>query len=204
MTRAILLVAAGLLAAAPAQAQAPRYTIMVGATLNSMNPFDADVGTDLGPGILLRAVPKRGFGPVIDLSTFNLDLKRSPERPRLGSLRLRAPMVGVGYTIERGRLATTLHAALGWSFNRIDTERQVIDRESAQFEVKDRALLRTGVTLTWSAGQRVALVSSVGVLFVDPRVALAFKDGQRTVRTETGTWRTNALIWEVGVAYKVF
>jgi len=190
--------------AAPSQAQAPRYRIMVGATLNSMDPFDADVGTDLGLGILLRGVPYHGFGPVIDLSSFNLELKRSPEPPKLGSLRLRAPMVGVGYTIERGRLATTLHAALGWSFNSVDTERDVVERQGVQFEVKNRPLLRTGVTLTWSAGPRVALVSSVGVLFVDPRVTLAFKDGQRTVRSETGTWRANALVWEVGVAYKLF
>jgi hypothetical protein len=202
-------IAAVLLAVAlfawPAHAQGGRYHIMVGATINSLNPFDADVGTDTGPGLLLRGVPRSGFGPVIDLSSFELDLRRSPDQRRLGGLTLRAPMLGGGYTIERGRLATTLHVALGYSFNKVETDRQVINREHAQFEVKNRPLLRTGVTLTVSAGSRVALVSSVGVLFVDPKPTLAFKDdAQRTVRSETGTWRTNGLVWEVGVAYKVF
>jgi hypothetical protein len=191
--------------AAPVHAQARRYHVMVGGTLNSLDPFDADVGKDVGPGLLLRGVPKRGFGPVLDLSSFTLDLRRSPEQSRLGTLELRAGLVGVGYTIEAGRLATTLHAALGYSFNKVQTERRVIDREQAQFEVKNRPLLRTGATLTWSAGSRVALVSGLGVLLVDPKLTLAFKDAaQRTIRSETGTWRTNGLVWEVGVAYKVF
>jgi hypothetical protein len=190
---------------ASANAQARRYYIMAGATLNSLDPFDADVGTDTGPGLLLRGVPRSGLGPVVDLSGFELDLRRNPDERKLGALKLRAPMAGIGYTVERGRLATTLHAAVGWSFNKVETDRQVIERDGAQFEVKNRPLLRTGVTLTWSVGSRLALVSSAGVLFVDPKLTLAFKDGsQRTVRSETDTWRTNGLVWEVGVAYKVF
>jgi hypothetical protein len=206
MTRALLVAGAAtfaaVLCAGPAHAQTRRYRIMVGATLNSLNPFDADVGTDTGPGLLLRGVPRSGFGLVVDLSGFELDLLRSADQRRLGGLTLRAPMAGVGYTVERGRLATTLHAALGWSFNKVETDLKVIERDGAQFEVENRPLLRTGVTLTWSAGSRVALVSSVGVLFVDPKLTLTFKDG--SVRSETGTWRTNGLVWEVGVAYKVF
>lgn len=209
MSRALLIAGVATLAAAlcarPAHAQTRRYYVMAGATLNSLNPFDADVGTDTGPGLLLRGVPRSGFGPVIDLSSFALDIRRSPDPRKLGELELRAVLAGAGYTIEKGRLATTLHAALGWSFNKVDTDSTVITRERAQFEVENRPLLRMGVTLTWSAGSRVALVSSVGVLFVDPKLTLAFRDdSQRTVRSETGTWQTNGLVWEVGVAYKVF
>ena len=208
MSRAWLVFGIAGLAAAvlatPAHAQA-RHHLMVGATINSLNPFDADVGTDTGPGLLLRGVPKQGFGPVVDLSSYELELRRSPDPRRLGTLELRAAMLGIGYTMEAGRLAATLHAAPGWSFNKVETDAALISRERAQFSVKNRPLLRAGLTLTWSAGERIALVSSAGVLLVDPKLSLAFRDEtQRTLRTETGTWRANGLVWEVGVAYKVF
>lgn len=189
----------------PLQAQARQHRLMAGAALNSMNPFDADVGKDLGPGLILRGVPKRGFGPVVDLSTFTVALRPSGERSELGELRMRAILGGAGYTVETGRFATTLHAAVGYAFSEAVVDRDVAERDRSQFDARDRPLLRTGLTLTWSAGDRVALLSSVGVLFVDPHVALTFNDASgRAVRTETGIWRTRALVWQVGVAYKFF
>jgi hypothetical protein len=181
---------------APLEAQVGgRYRLMVGANINSLNPWDADVGTDTGPGLLLRGVPRRGWGPVIDYSRFELDLRRGPGEPRLGALLLRAPIGGIGYTFERKRLAMTLHAAVGWGFNRASTEPEVVARDGARFEAKDRLLFRGGVTFTQSVGTRFALVGSAGALLHDPKI---------TLRTETGTWRTNGLVWEVGAAYKVF
>ena len=207
MKRAFLLavIITLVLPASPLHAQARRHRFMAGAALNSMKPFDADVGTDLGPGLIFRGVPKQGFGPVIDLATFTVGLKRSGERSELGELRMRAILGGAGYTIEAGRLATTLHAAVGYAFSKAEVAPAVAERERSQFDARDRPLLRTGLTLTWSAGSRMALVSSVGVLFLDPKVALTFNDASgRPLRTETGTWRTKALVWEVGVAYKFF
>lgn len=189
----------------PLHAQARRHRLMAGPALNSMNPFDADVGKDLGPGLLLRGVPRRGFRPVVDLSTFTVALRPNGEPSKLGELRMLAILGGAGYTLETGRLATTLHAALGYAFSTAEVDREVAERDHSQFDARDRPLLRTGLTLTWSAGGRVALVSSVGVLFVDPHVALTFSDASgRPVRSETGIWRTKALVWQFGVAYKFF
>lgn len=189
----------------PLHAQARRHRLMAGPALNSMNPFDADVGRDLGPGLLLRGVPRRGFGPVVDLSTFTVALRPNGERSQLGDLQMLAILGGAGYTLETGRLATTLHAALGYAFSKAEVDREVAERDHSEFDARDRPLLRTGLTLTWSAGNRMALVSSVGVLFVDPHVALTFNDASgRPVRSETGIWRTRALIWQFGVAYKFF
>jgi hypothetical protein len=200
--------AAGLanaLLAAPAAAQTGRYHVMVGATINSLDPFDKDVGTDTGPGLLVRGVPKQGFGPVFDLASYELELRRNPDPRRLGKVELRAGLLGIGYTREIGRLAATLHAAPGYSFNKVETDPSLVSRDRAQFSVKNRLLVRGGLTLTWSAGSRIALVSSVGALLIDPKLALTFRDeAQRELRTESGTWRTNGLVWEVGVAYKVF
>ena len=168
-----------------------RYRVMVGANVNSFMPWDADVGSDTGPGLLLRGVPYRGWGPVIDYSDYELDLRRGALGQRLGLLRIRAPIGGLGYTFERKQLAVTLHGAVGWGFNRVKTEPQL----GASFTVKDRLLFRGGVTLTQSVGKRFALVGSVGALLLDPKLTLGM---------ETGTWRTNGTVWEIGAAYKVF
>jgi hypothetical protein len=204
---AAALVLFGALPAATAHAQsqpATRYRLMLGASLNSLHTSDADVGTFLRPGVLLRGVPRAGFGPVVDYSNYELDLTRGSQEPRLGRLRMRVPMLGYGYSLERGPLVTTFHVAAGWAFNRVDTERQVIERDGALFEARDRPLFRGGVTFTRSIGERFALVATGGGLYVEPRIALAFRDGQRTLRTETGTWRTSGLFWGVGAAYKIF
>ncbi len=202
MKKALLI--AALAAAAwpsPLSAQARRHRVMVGPALNSVNPFDADVGKDLGPGLVVRGVPRNGFGPVVDLSLFTLDLKHAGETTPLGVLRLRALLGGVGYTIERGRLATTLALAAGHAFTKADTRQAQIDRERGRFESRAWPVVRTKVTLTWSAGRRVALISSIGTLFADPDVKLRF---DAPPRSEAGTWRTHSLVWQVGVAYKLF
>ena len=203
----VALLAAGVYGA-QARAQAPpqpkRYRLMLGASLNSLNAFDNDVGTDLGPGVLARGVPRPGFGPVVDYAVFQVDLQRGSTGEYLGNLRMRAPILGVGYTIGSGNLQTTFHVAAGWAFNRIETDPQLINAANAEFEVKNRPLLRAGITFTRSLGERFALVSSIGGLAVEPSVALAFRDGQRTVRTETGTWKPSGLFWGIGAAYKVF
>jgi hypothetical protein len=190
----LLVLATAALLATPPQLEAQvggRYRVMLGANVNSFMPWDADVGSDTGPGLLLRGVPYRGWGPVIDYSDYELELRRGSLGQRLGLLQIRAPIGGIGYTFERKRLALTLHGAVGWGFNRVKTEPQL----GTSFTVKDRLLARGGVTLTQSVGKRLALVGSVGALLLDAKLRLG---------TEAGTWRTNGTVWEVGAAYKVF
>jgi hypothetical protein len=178
------------------------YRIMVGPALNSVNPFDSQVGKDLGPGLIVRGVPRRGWGMVIDLSFFTLDLKRSRESSPLGELGLRTFLAGLGYTIERGRLATTFAVATGHGFARTETLLTDLSRQGSRFEASSRPLVRTTVTLNWSAGRRVVLTSSIGTLLADPNVRLRFGDASRP--PETGTWGAHSLLWQVGAAYKLF
>jgi hypothetical protein len=195
-----------LVALRPAAQEPPkRYHLMIGATLNSIHPFDSDVGTHVGPGILLRGVPRQGFGPVIDASATSLGLERSATGQDLGTFKMRAVILGIGYTIEKGRLATTFHTSAGYSFNKAETLPEIVDQQHVAFEAHNAFLFRGGVTFTWSAGARWAFVSSAGVLLMQPDVRLNFQDAAgQTTRTETGTWKVNGLVWEVGVAFKIF
>ena len=189
------------------QPQAPqqrRYRIMAGASLSFFDPFDADTGMHFAPGVLLRGVPRKGLGPVIDLGGFSMDLKRGSRGQPLGELKVLAPIAGIGYTVERGQLAMNLHVAAGWGFNRVDTEQPLIDAEGARFEVKDGPLYRSGLTFTRFLGKRFAATASFGYLRMDPSLELAFTDGHGTARRETGTWKTTGLYWGAGVAYKIF
>jgi hypothetical protein len=201
-----LAVLAAALHAAPvhAQAQARRYRIMAGVSVNWFDPFDVDTGTHFAPGLMLRGVPRAGFGPVIDLSGVNLDLKRGPRGQPLGELHALAPMAGIGYTLERGQWASNLHVAVGWGFNSVDTEQPLIDADGARFDVKNGPVLRSGLTFTRFLGNRFAATTSFGYLRMAPSVELAFTGGDGGRRTETGTWKTSGLYWGVGAAFKIF
>jgi hypothetical protein len=181
-----------------AQAPARRYRVMLGPALNSVNPWDSDVGKDMGPGLIVRGVPRRGLGPVVDLSFFTLDLKRKGQPRPLGELRLRTLLAGIGYTIERGRLATTFAVAAGHAFTKAES-----DLQDVHFDVSSAPLARTSVTFTWSAGRRIALLSSLGAVFVEPKVTLQRETADGPL-TETGTWRAHSYVWQLGVAIKVF
>jgi hypothetical protein len=176
---------------------------MAGASLSFFDPWDVDTGAHFAPGILVRGVPRRGLGVVIDLSGFSLDLKRGPRGQPLGELHVLAPIGGIGYTVEKGRLAMNLHVAAGWGFNSVDTEQPLIDAEGARFEVKDGPLVRSGLTFTRFLGSRFAATASFGYLAMSPSVELQFSGGQGP-RTETGTWKTSGLYWGAGLAYKLF
>ena len=177
---------------------------MAGASVNFFDPFDVDTGMHFAPGLMLRGVPRHGFGVVLDLSGFNLDLKRGARGQPLGELHVLAPLAGIGYTLEKGRLAMNLHVAAGWGFNSVDTEQPLIDAQGARFEVKDGPVYRSGLTFTRFLGNRFAATTSVGFLRMQPSVELAFTGGEGTPRTEAGTWKTSGLYWGAGVGYKVF
>ena len=206
---AALLGAAALAAAAQAQAQPQpqpqprRYRIMAGVAMNFFDPWDVDTGAHFAPGLMLRGVPRAGLGPVIDFSAFHMDLKRGSRGQPLGELHVIAPILGLGYTVERGQLAANLHVAAGWGFNDVDTEQPLVDAEGARFEVKDGPVFRSGFTFTRFLGNRFAANTSFGYLRMAPSVQLQFTGGQAP-RTETGTWKTSGLYWGASLAYKIF
>ena len=74
-----------------------------------------------------------------------------------------------------------------------------------QFSAKNSFAARPALSFIVTLSPRWAFYAGGGVLFVDPEIGLATLDAAgRTVRTETGTWKANSVVWGVGIGRSIF
>lgn len=93
----------------------------VGISVGGIFPTDDDVNAGLAAGVTLGLAPATGLGPTIGLGWYEGDLRlaRVSGSARVGQLRVRPLMGGVGYTWVTGRVATGASINAGISFNSI-------------------------------------------------------------------------------------
>lgn len=188
-----------LLAALPAAAQT-KGRFILGPALNGVYPLDGDLASDISIGAFFKRRPKKGFSPAFRLNWFRVDLRRQGQDRLLGKLQVRPFMAGVGYTIVKGRFSYGGAAVAGYSFNKITTTDDVVDKDHATFDVKDCFVWRVGVNADYALGSRFVLTSGLGFAFLDPKIRLTVSLPDQTVTRES-SWRANAFVWQTGIGF---
>ena len=115
----VTLMALGLVAV-PATASAQFWKQLgFGANIGVTEPLDNDVDTAAVAGFTGGTLPEHGWGFAASLGWFEADLieDRGAESRRVGELKVRPLMAGVGYTWLRGRVAATASFTAGISLN---------------------------------------------------------------------------------------
>lgn len=189
-----------LLAALPATAET-KGRFIVGPAINGVYPLDGDVASDISIGAFVKRRPKPGFSPALGLNWFRVDLRRHGQDRLLGKIQVRPFMAGVGYTIVKGRFSYGAALLAGYSFNKISTTDDVIQNDHARFEVKNCVVAKLGVNADYALGPRVVLGTGVGFAFLDPKIRLAVSQPGQTVTHESGSWKTSAFVWQIGVGF---
>ena len=118
---AILAVAITATTASAQRIPAAARRVGIGISVGGIFPTDDDVNAGLAAGVTLGLAPATGLGPTIGLGWYEGDLRlsRISGDRRVGHLRVRPLMGGVGYTWVTGRIATGASINAGISFNAI-------------------------------------------------------------------------------------
>lgn len=194
----------GLAAPAAAQPRLEGRYLLVG-TLSGARPFDGDVAPAVFPAGFLARTPKNGFRPTLGLNWFNTDLREGGRDREIGDLRVRPVMAGLNFTRISGRVAVNVSAVAGYSFNRARASAAPAGGTTLQFSAKNSFAARPALSFIVTLSPRWAFYAGGGVLFVDAEIGLATLDASgRTVRTETGTWKANSVVWGVGIGRSIF
>jgi hypothetical protein len=189
-----------LVAALPAAAQT-KGRFILGPAINGVYPLDGDVASDISIGGFFKRRPKPGFSPALGLNWFRVDLRRHGQDRLLGKIQVRPFLAGVGYTVVKGRFSYGAAALAGYSFNKITTTEDVIDNDHGEFDVKNCLVWKLGVNADYALGSRFVVTSGLGFAFLDPKIRLTVSTPGGTVTRESGSWKTNAFVWQTGIGF---
>ena len=190
-----------LASAAPAFAQRVDAGINYGVTY----PTGPGLSTDRGIGWVFQFTPRSGWGFAGGLSWFGITVDAATFAGvpgRLGRLNVRPLMGGAGYTVLRGRAATTFSVVGGPSINTLHLDGAIRDRVSqvGQSKVGVWGLaVRPGVSLTYTVAKRLDLVGFGGYIVNRPKITLRTPAGDIE-----GRWKTDSVIVNAGVALRLF
>ena len=191
--------------AVPSTAQT-RGWLSVGGSVTANVTTDADVGTAVTAGPLVRLTPRPGWRPSGALNWFEADLEGNVAgaEGEVGGLRTRPLMGGVSYTIGAGRALTTFSLVAGPSFNRARVSDELRRRAGAlglpvALDVDTSFAVRPGASVTWTLAPRVALVGFGGYILNRPDTTLRL--GAAEVRDR---WKADAVVLSVGAVYSLF
>ena len=186
------------LMAATASAQT-KGRVAVGASVTTIVPTQDDVHGTTGVGFQVRLAPRKGWGPAGALNWFQADIDGTVigVSSRIGRIRVRPVMAGVGYTWISGPSAFSASVVAGPSWNRL--QQSSTSAAAAQTSTDTALAVRPGVSFTYAVQPRLALTTFAGYLINRPRL---------TVRSSAGdvsrTWKTDAMALSVGVVYSFF
>ena len=180
--------------------------VSVGASVTLVRPSDADVQSTIGFGPVVRLNPKPGWGVAAALNWFEAELRNPGGGDSdFATLRIRPLMAGVGYTVERGMLMTTVSVVAGPSFNRAKIEDEFFETLPAgarapEIQADRSFAFRPGVGLTYTLAPRVALTGFAGYMINRPKITYRDPTGQEV----NDRWKADASVLSVGLVYSLF
>ena len=176
-----------------------RRLLAIGASLNTRQPTDDRLASDVTVGPLLRLGTGRGLGVTVGFSWFEAGLLSETSGGPLGRIKVRPVMGGISYTLtDQARRALSLSLVGGMAFNSFTLEESSA-RDGLALEVDNSAALRPGVSLWYDLNGRLALNLFGGYVITRPRIT--FLEGGRFVKRPV---RADTAVVNIGVAYKVF
>jgi hypothetical protein len=183
---------------APAADQIDRGLVAVGVSFGRNMPSSSDLDPNLRIGPLFRLGSGAGFGVAIGFSWFAADVTASGARERLGVLRVKPVMAGVGYTFRGARTSAGLSVVGGLAFNSIKPHTPRFGADVA-LTADNSFAWRPSVSLWHEVSRRIAFNVSFGYVFTSPRTTFLLDD-----RITTATVRADTAMATVGLAYKLF
>ena len=202
-----LIVALLIAAAAPRALAQTSGRVAIGISTTRVVPSNADLKDTEGVGLVVRQVPRPGWGVAGALNWFAPDVDGSfaGVNGKIGTLRVRPLMGGASYTLIRGRLATSLSLVGGPAFNRLrldDTVRdrvQLLESDAENIDRRVTFAVRPGVNVAYALAPRFALTGFGGYLFNRPEFILRSAQGDTRHRLSA-----DAVVLSIGVAVGVF
>ena len=143
----------------------------IGISVGGIFPTDDDVNAGLAAGVTLGLAPATGLGPTMGLGWYTGDLRvmRFSGSARVGQLRVRPLMGGVGYTWVNGRVATGASINAGISFNSIRVDDTYHLRFGSGSEVRadasDSFAARPQLRVEYAVTRKMGVYSSASYFF---------------------------------------
>jgi hypothetical protein len=180
---------------------------LVGASWGSVVTIDKNLGTQYRVSPFFRWNSRRaGWGPSFGLSWTETDLRVPVDgRPvTVGHVKVRPVMGGIGYSIVRGRVRTSLGLVAGYTFNKSELTVALPEGTTASIDIDDTWALSPKADVTFAVTRRIALVGSAGYVFSNPNVSVSVaQNGQETYRSSDHV-RADAFVVRVGAAVSIF
>ena len=177
MTTRVLVCAllAGAITATNASAQIPAVArrVGIGASVGGISPTNDDVNAGFAAGVNFGLAPETGLGPAIGLGWYegDLTLAQVSGNTRVGRLRVRPLMGGVGYTWVNGRVATGVSINAGISFNaiRLDDQYRAFFGTGGDVRVdaSNSFAARPQLRVEYAVARKVGVYSSAGYFFTE-------------------------------------
>ena len=151
-------------------------------------------------------VPARGWGVAMALNWFEADVAGAFVNVdgRLGTVRIRPLMIGLGYTWVGGRLGISPSVIAGPALNTLDIEEALEDRFSVTgTRLGDRGTIslaiRPGARITFALGPRLGVTAFGGYLRNRPTFTLRTPEGDVKTR-----WSAGGVVLNAGVVVSLF
>jgi hypothetical protein len=180
---------------------------MLGVSGSHVLTPDSDLGQRWSLSPVIRNTPRRyGWSPVVGLNwyTGNITVPVNGQQTVVGEIKLRPVMAGIGYSIGRGPTRTTIGLVAGYAFNSATVARDLPAGTTAAISVTNAWVVRPSVTVTYALTRRLAVVSSIGYVYMDPTIRVAVgSDGQQVSRV-LGSYRSDYINFTLGTAFSVF
>jgi len=176
-----------------------RRLLAVGVSFREHHPGSDRLASSFTVGPTVRLGSGRGAGLAFGFGWSGTDL-RSHDVPgrTLGRVHLRPVMGGLGYTVRGTRTSMNFSVVGGPSFNGLSLADR-LDPSEAAIDVGNSLALRAGLSTWRDVNRQIAVNAFVGYLWTRPRLTM-LEDGLVSRRT----FRADALVLSVGVAYKLF
>ena len=195
-----------LLSAAPVVAQL-RGTTTVGVGISTFRPSAPELTTRAKVRPYLGRVPARGWGVAMALNWFEADVSGEfvSVDGRLGVVRIRPLMLGLGYTWVGGPLGISPSLITGPALNTLDVDEAFEDRFAVTGTKREAEIgtislaVRPGVTVTYAIGPRLGVTAFGGYLRNRPTFPLRTPGGDVATR-----WTADGIVLNAGVVLSLF
>lgn len=180
---------------------------MVGISGSHALTPDSDLGQKWSVSPVFRPTPGRnGWSPAIGLNWYDGDIKMDVGGSGMvvGHLKLRPVMAGLGYSFGTGRTRTTLSLVGGYAFNSAVAEENLPGATTASVSVSNAWAVRPGVSVTYALSWRLALLGSIGYVYMDPTVRVSVNQAGNRMAVTLDDYRSDYINFSIGTAFSIF
>jgi len=168
---------------------------------------DEALGSEWNFSPVIRNTPRRlGWGPSFGLNWFHghITVPVNGQATKIGEVKVRPVMGGVGYSLGSGRLRTTFGLVGGYAFTDAKVTAALPAGTTASIDIGNAWVVRPNVGLTYALTRRLALIGSVGYVYTNPSITIDVAEENQAPRRISGSFRSDYVNVAVGTAISIF